>query len=476
MTDRVIRCIERHSMFSAGMRIGVAVSGGADSLCLLYLLHEIGPRWNLHLQVIHIDHGIRGEVSKADAQFVQRTAAEFAIPFHLREVQILQNPDNLEQAARNARHDFYRELLASGSVDRIATGHTLSDQAETVLYRLIRGAGLAGLCGILPVTREGLVRPLLDITREETQSWLQEREIEWRDDISNADLRFARNRIRHHVLPMLRSEFNPQIDLTLAHLAVLAQDEEDYWSRLLSSQVKANPAFFNIDDLTAETPALARRKIRGAIDHVKGDLRQVDFAHIETVLEVARSQQGSGRVQLPGLDIYRSFDWIRIAPAGFDSARERQYRFPVNVPGSVTLPYQSGTIHFGIHPRGAHVNITNELDWERLTSFEPDAAGAVGAKSGLLELRNWRPGDQYRPTNVGQSEKIKLLFQEARIPLWERRHWPVLTCNDRIVWSRLFGSAAEFAAGEDSRWILRVTEDGPGRQRANVSPERKPEP
>ncbi len=230
MLERVAEFITRHRMFEHGQRAGVAVSGGADSVFLLHALHELAPRWNLKLSVIHIEHGIRGADSLADADFVRALAAGFGLPFHLHEANIPAIDGNLEQAAREVRQSFYLELIRSGTLDCVATGHTRSDQAETVLYRLLRGSGLAGLSGILPMTGEGIVRPLLEIRRGEIEAWLREHEIHWREDATNQDRAYARNRLRHEILPLLRESFNPQLDEALANLATLAQDEEAYWA------------------------------------------------------------------------------------------------------------------------------------------------------------------------------------------------------------------------------------------------------
>ena len=157
-------------MFEPGQRVGVAVSGGADSVFLLHALRELAPRWNLRLSVIHIEHGIRGAASHGRCRVRRATGCHFGLPFHLRQADVPAMDGNLEEAARNVRQAFYAELIASGAVDRVATGHTRSDQAETVLYRILRGSGLTGLSGILPVTSEGLVRPLLEIDRSRNRS------------------------------------------------------------------------------------------------------------------------------------------------------------------------------------------------------------------------------------------------------------------------------------------------------------------
>src|SRR6516165_11630394 len=216
-------------MFEAGQKVGVAVSGGADSVCLLHALRELAPRWDLRLHVLHVNHRLRGAESDEDAQFVRDQAAQFGLPFTIHEADLDMTPDNLEQAAREIRMAFFNEKIARGAVARVATGHTRSDQAETVLFRFLRGAGTAGLSGIRPVTSEGIVRPLLAISREEIEAWMRERHIPWREDSTNASPTFARNRIRHKLLPLLARDWNPQIEETLARTAEWAQAEEAYW-------------------------------------------------------------------------------------------------------------------------------------------------------------------------------------------------------------------------------------------------------
>ena len=464
MLDRVAEFISRHRMFEAGQQVGVAASGGADSVFLLHALRELAPRWKLRLSVIHIEHGIRGAASIADAEFVRPIAAALGIPFHLRQADVPSIEGNLEEAARNVRQAFYAELIASGTLERVATGHTRSDQAETVLYRILRGSGLTGLSGILPVTCEGTVRPLLEIDRREIETWLREHAIAWREDETNRDRTYARNRLRHEILPQLREAFNPQLNQALAHLGELARDDEAYWdAELARHQPPASrhqPLVLSTSQLIDAHPALARRLLRRAMETVKGDLRGIDFAHIERVLEMARGQDGHDRFQAPGLDICRSFDLIRLGPAGSAPNAACDFAFNVEVPGSVELPGSGTRILLQVlEKKGATVHrpaaaeacatVVNELDWQRFSRGR-------GAPS--LELRNWRPGDQYRRVGQSKPEKIKFLFQQARIPLWERGNWPIITYNETIVWARRFGAAAEFATGPETRSVLQVAE------------------
>lgn len=436
-------------MLLLGQRVGVAVSGGADSVFLLHALRELGPRWDLKLSVVHIEHGIRGAESIADAEFVRDLAESFGIPFHLRRADVPSLGGNLEEAARNVRQGFYGELIASGAVDRVATGHTRSDQAETVLFRILRGSGLTGLAGILPVTGEGLIRPLLEIDRCEIEAWLRAHGIAWREDVSNQDPSYARNRLRHEILPLLRAGFNPQLDTALAHLATLARDEEDYWSSQEPKGDSQLPLILSVSDLRGP-PALARRRLRQAMG-------ALDFDHVERVLEMARSAKGHDRFQAPGIDVCRSFDHIRIARENDPPDARRDFALVLPVPGSVELPGSSVRIRLQVLERKAgtspYVTVVDELDWQRLVSL-------LGARGGApsLVLRNWRPGDQYLRAGHSKPEKIKFFFQQARIPLWERSQWPIITYNESIVWARQCGVAAEFATGPQTRSVLKVVE------------------
>ena len=461
--SRVLETIARHAMFATGCHAGIAVSGGMDSVCMLHVLHELAPRWNLRLSVVHLDHGIRGASSQADAEFVRGLANRFALPFHFRKADVPAIDDNLEQAARGVRYDFFRELIASGAVDRIATGHTRSDQAETVLYRVLRGSGLSGLAGIRPVTRDGIVRPLLGCTRIEVEAWMKDRGIAWREDESNSSRAFARNRIRHELLPQLRQEFNPRLDDALANLAVLAADEEQYWNETLRQPVAQDGAVLLDRNELRQSPAAARRIVRRAIEAAKGNLRQIDFDHVEAILALARSNAGHGHLKIPGVDVLRSFDSIRLGCAG---PLAREFAIRVSPPASIEIPRGAGRIDFQVIEHegtsdapNPYDSLVGELDWQRIASI-PAHTGAAQAS---LELRNWRPGDRYRRVGQSHEQRIKLLFQGARVPLWERRNWPVLTAGGTIVWSRRFGPALEYARDASTRAILRILDQFPGR-------------
>ncbi len=341
LVERVRATIERHGMFRAGQRVGVAVSGGADSVCLLEVLRELAAGWKLSLTVLHLDHGLRGEESRRDARFVAEMAARMGLPVVVRRAELASAAGNLEETGREARLEFFRQAMAGGTVQRVALGHTRRDQAETVLFRILRGAGTAGLAGIRPVTAEGLVRPLIETGREEVEEYLRARGIGWREDASNASMRFARNRIRHGLMPQLAREWNPQIEETLAHMGEWARAEEAYWEQELERSWRCAPeadgsVVLHAADLYKLPEAAARRVVRRAIGQAKGNLRGVDFERVEAVLALAGRREGNGAVQAAGVGIRRSFDWIRVARQGSPAAEP--YCFAVKPPAELAVP------------------------------------------------------------------------------------------------------------------------------------------
>jgi tRNA(Ile)-lysidine synthase len=382
------------------------------------------------------------------------------LPAHVLNAPVLEG--NIEQEARRIRYDFFAQQIADGICDAVATGHTLDDQAETVLYRFLRGAGTAGLSGIRPATASRIIRPLIELRREEIRRWLTERNIQWQEDCSNQNRAFLRNRIRLQHLPELSASLNPSLAEVLANTANWAQGEEDYWTAELD---RLAPLYFIEKPETIlistkpflELPvAVQRRLLRRGIERVRGSLRAIDFQHVERIRAMMATREGSGRMQIPDLDVYRSFDWLRLAPPGIDSRLERDFESDLAIPGRTEVPGRQLTIEMELldNPGVYNSGEVGVLDWELCT-------GSLSFQG--LKLRNWRPGDQYQPQGRTTAEKIKTLFQERRVPLWERRTWPVVVqtngaIGSTIVWSRRFGVAGEFAAKPGSGKILTIRE------------------
>lgn len=419
----------------------VAVSGGADSVCLLHVLRELTPQ--SLAGVVHLNHQLRGESSDADERFVTELAEQFGLRLYCVREPVAESRDNLEQAGRRARRRLFEGLRTAGECDFVAVGHTRDDQAETVLFRFLRGSGLAGLSGIAPAA-EGIIRPLIDVTRKEIEEFLRGRNIEWREDASNADLRFARNRIRHELLPQLARDWNPQIADALAKLADLAQEDESRWSAEIEAIaagefVRSNTGVeLRYSMLSALPRGVARRLVRRAIRDVKGDLRQIDYQHVESVLDIRRN------VRLPFLNVTRSFDWVR-----FERPESADVPGPQEVAPPGTFPSPDGGSLIC-------VEVAQISDGNACATLDMEACWFQSCSP--LVLRGWRPGDHYRPAGHARDHKIQEMFQKARVPSWRRASWPILTSGDKILWSRQFGVAHEFAAPGETGTLLRIRE------------------
>ena len=468
LLDRVAGIISRYNMLSPGDRVGVAVSGGVDSVTLLHLLSELSDRLPFQLSVLHANHQLRGEESSADEIFVRTLAESLHLPIEIRRFQ-LEAGGNLEQQARLARRCFFREVMERHSLKCVALGHSRSDQAETVLFRLLRGSGLAGLAGMRVFTADGLLRPLLTTGRAEIRQWAESKGIQWREDSSNRDLRFRRNRLRAQTLPALAAHYNSNLESVLARTAEVAQAEEDYWSERIEAiygQItKRSPSgtakmalFLQVPDLACLHRAEQRRVIRRALREIRGDLRSIDLEHVDAILRICRSGHGHDRVIIPGVDALRSFDTLRLISPETGETSERNYEIPVQLGRWQTLPFGAGRISVNWADSEPE-NCVNFKKTENVLSETAELDGEILSPSELerlLHIRNWQPGDEIQLP--GQTaKKLKLLFQEHRILLWERKHWPVVVFRDRIIWTRQFGCAARSENSGESLNAVRVS-------------------
>ena len=448
------------TLLKPGMRLAVALSGGADSVALLRALAARRGELGLVLHAAHLHHGLRGEEADGDLEFCRALAAKLEIPFHEARVDTAQEAradartgkpaETIEEAARRLRYSWFRQLMSKSLphgvvLDAMATAHTLDDQAETVLAKFLRGAWTEGLAGIGPKLQyaEGcIVRPLLNTKRSEIEAYLRELGQDWREDSSNRHLSFKRNRIRHELLPLLEG-WNPRLRQHLAQMAELAHDEEAWWQAELARLapqliLPGRPArgggraagegsgaglAIEVSRLAALAPALQRRLVRHAAGQFGAAL---DFAATEAVRSLALGGRAGQRLALPqGLCAERTARELRlsVAPepaAKGKSAGTQEPRYSVVIPGTIDAP------EFGVRLRIA------------LASQEVPENGQVGG-DGLPQtatLRNWKPGDRVRLRYSSGLRKVKEVLERKHVAGTERALWPVLEAGGRVVWMK----------------------------------------
>lgn len=450
LVDRVAKIITRYSMLPRGGRVGVAVSGGADSVVLLHILKQLAPQFATFLTVLHVNHQLRGEESELDQEFVSKLADELGLPF-LAERMLVSSSGNLEENARDLRREFFRRARQQLSLSAVALGHSRSDQAETVLYRFLRGSGTAGLSGMRLVSADGLVRPLLTTSRQEIRAFSSEQGLSWREDSTNLHVGFVRNRLRHETIPHLSATYNPNLEAVLARMAETAQDEDDFWNskarkalNALSRPIRWGLSF-QVPDLASLDRALLRRTLRLAISQVRQDNRPPDLQHVEAVCALCASTEGHDRAMIPGVDAMRSFATLLLAHPGRLS-EARQYRIPLHSGEQYELPFGAGTVSLEGVNRGTcfYANVKDNPEKAVESFILTREALTVDGALRPLAVRNWQPGDQLARPGHQFPDKLKALFQQHKVLLWERRHWPVLVAGEEVVWTRRFGCAATF--------------------------------
>lgn len=428
-------------LFAPGDRVCVAVSGGADSTALLHRLFASKRELGVVLSVLHVEHGLRGEASRRDAAFVAALAEQLQLPCQTISVdtpkRAAEQKETIEEAARNLRYEVFRAVVAKDQADKIATAHTLDDQAETVLMKLLRGAWTEGLGGIHPALKLDdaghlCVRPLLGTTRGEVEAYLRASGQPWCEDETNDSHDFMRNRVRHELLPAMR-EYNPQIVSILAHLAENARAEKQHWdkelARLLPQLVLTGKPVRGggrragaVGDATVAVEmarlrvldAGLRRRVLRAIARKCGSA--LDFEATERLVAMAEGETSAKRLELPrGLIVTRTARELQfehrpqlISSAEVSSAVE--YELPV--PGAVDAP-----------AFGAKFSAT-------LTA----ASGSQAVPPALV--RPWRPGDRVHLAHSGSSKKVKKVLERIRVYGDERILWPVVVWEGRIIWMR----------------------------------------
>lgn len=445
VTDKVEQTISRYDLISEGARVLVAVSGGADSVCLLHLLAGMRDMRKYKLFAAHLNHGIRGSEADRDEKYVRALCESLSVRLYAEHADIptIAKESGLseEEAGRRARYAFFARICAENKIDVTATAHNKNDQAETVIMRLLRGSGTAGLRGIKYKREDGVVRPLLDVTREEIEGYCREAKLEYKTDSTNLDDGYTRNKIRHTVIPAL-CEINPNAVGSIVKCAAAAGEDADFidgyvrrlQTRLGAPILKSMYKALDIESLGyIKSRAIVSRLIIFCAADAMGDDYSLERKHLDIIINYAKTE-GSGSLSLPGgLRVIKRDGWLEFRPpsdAEYNNSGEKglnlynNSEFCIEVEPDKLYNINNCSIIFRIKP------ITELTSAERKSAVDYDV---IGGDSARLYIRNRRDGDRIAVYKNGRSRKLKKLFIDLKIPRDERESVPILCTEDNII-------------------------------------------
>jgi tRNA(Ile)-lysidine synthase len=462
LEQRVLSFVQEHHLTAKGQILLVAVSGGQDSVCLLHILNNLQPTLGIKLHVAHLDHQLRGNESAGDARYVSKLAKKLGIPVTIekRDVRAYQKEHgvSLEEAAREVRYNFLAEVVSSIGAASVAVGHTLDDHVETILLHLVRGTGTRGLRGLRPITRRQslvreltIVRPLLEVRRDETAAYCADYRLQPRQDSTNISLEPLRNRVRLELLPLLKS-YNPQVIEALLRTACLAGDDIAYlekeakhlYQRVARKQV--NAVILDKKALLKLSTSMQRYLMRLAIENLTGNLKDIEARHIEELVQVLNKPAGT-QISLP-YGLVFTIDYSRYI-LGTDPSLLSP--FPVldgehliKIPDKTIIPgwrIQANVIKPD-ESSSTGDNFVAHLDYSQ-----------VGDK---LMVRSRKRGDRFQPLGMKETKKIGQFMIDARIPRNWRDRIPIVDSGDNILWVVGYRIDERVKVTKDTKLILRL--------------------
>ncbi|RJR21807.1 MAG: tRNA lysidine(34) synthetase TilS [Desulfobacteraceae bacterium] len=455
LINKAERAIQRHRMVKKGDTVIVAVSGGPDSVCLLDVLVSLSQVLEIKLVISHFNHLLRPGEDEEETRFVKWLSEKYGIPCHMEEWTegVGHGMGSLEDQARKARYEFFERTCKKRGGATIAVGHNMNDQAETVLMRLLRGAGPQGLAGIDPVRDDHIIRPLLEIKREEILMYLKAKDLPYMIDSSNRSPLYLRNRLRLELMPALE-QIQPQLVSSLARLAGIVREDEKYLSgeaavffKKMRKDIPGGGSIFDVGDLGPLHPSVRGRLIRHAIKFLKGDLLRIGTVHIEAIERLIAGIKPNAVLRLPeGITVRREYACLIVerCPGKPSTLPDLIINGPgryliENPPKEIIVEETKGPL-----PQGWNSSLwVAHLDAE-LVQFP-------------LNLRSFRPGDRFFPLGMDRSKKLKEFFIDCKVPRSQRALVPILACGNRIAWVCGMRIDNRFRLTNRTRNILKIS-------------------
>lgn len=451
--------IRRHNMVAAGDTVVVAVSGGPDSISLLHILYRLREILNINLVVAHLNHQFRDAESDADACFVREIAKCLHIEAYIesRDVSAYckRHGVSAQVGAREVRYNFLSEVAVKTGASRIALGHHADDQAETILLHLIRGAGSGGLKGMLPVRDNFFIRPLLAVRRRDIETYCKYHRLATRQDSSNAQTKYMRNRVRFELMPLLESKFNANLVDSLNRLGEICRDEDDYLEKQSANiyyhvrlQSDDNAVVLDKSRLLNCHLSLLRRVVRRAWSEICGDKDDLSYGHIEQILKIINDGGGYRQINLPrGVTCKNCYNQIEFT-LNRDNEEIPFYQHSLKIPGITAIPELGIAIGAQILPAGKIGNPTGLNSGEVLLDYDH--------LSNPLVVRRRLAGDRFRPLGMEGTVKIKKFFIDQKISRFVRGRIPLVVSGNNIVWVVGLRPGENYKVTDDTSICLRL--------------------
>jgi tRNA(Ile)-lysidine synthase len=432
MIKKVLNTIEKYKLLDKGDCIVVALSGGSDSTALLVALAQIASLLNFSIIVAHYNHGLRGTHSDEDEKYSQELAGKFGVVFvsEKMDFKLRQKGVSPEDFYRQQRYQFLNKVAEDYKAQKIALGHNIQDQAETVLLNLLRGSGLEGLKGILPMREGKFIRPLIEVTRDEIIAFLSEAGISYCSDSSNDSNIYLRNKIRSQLIPYLKEKFNPKIVENLAQMAEILRQDDDYICNsvkqsLESTYIQNQPdeISLNIEYLKGLAPSIRSRLLKKILENLSPEKNGFSFTNIKALEMLALAAESGKRISLPlGIEAKREYDHL-ILTLDNASLRQVDYEYQANIPGIIHVKEINRTISVEKITR-------DKMDLQSKNKIYLD----LDKIQQPIVLRNRRDGDSFQPLGMKGKQKIKSLFINQKIPRDKRNEVMLLIDQDSVIW------------------------------------------
>jgi tRNA(Ile)-lysidine synthase len=454
LINKVRSTIQQHHMVVPGDKIIVALSAGPDSICLLDLLNKLSPEMNIKIVVAHFDHGLRENEDERETQLSKDIAQSMNLPFETEKAPgLLKNHSSLEEKAREARYAFLEKVHDQHGAQKIAMGHTLNDQAETVLMRLLRGSGSTGLAGIPPVRDGRIIRPLIDCNRDEIMHYINSRSLPYAIDSSNSNKRHLRNRIRHELIPMML-EYQPRLLDRLGTISNIFREEDTLLETMALDWIDAEKAKDSQGDIIVSASSLRRlpdplktRVIRDLLKSVKGDVYPMEYDHIISVSGLLDNEHPQCSIDLPnGIIASKVYDTLCFRLKSYEDAAE--YNYLLEGPGTYYIDAVRQTLMLD-EVDGSNKNLMNASRFTALLD--------ANRLSYPLTVRNFRHGDRFVPMGMTGHKKVKDFFIDLKVPSKERAMTPIITINDEIVWICGYRIDERFKVTSQTKKMLKIT-------------------